>query len=71
MTNTTCTCGKAKAERAAKCFDCLHAEYTPKAHVARKVGGEAGKTWRAYRANGQTMSFAHNQHDAAVEWAND
>ena len=58
-TNTVCECGKAKAERARKCFACLHAEPRKReSYIKHAVMGEPGPRFYAYRADGTNRRFA-------------
>jgi hypothetical protein len=66
MTNTICGCGKAKAERAAACFDCLAKAFQPQAYVKVAIG-EPGPKFYAVKSNGACRRFA--THQAACEWA--
>jgi hypothetical protein len=65
-TNTVCECGKAKAERARACFDCLAATFQPTAHVAVAIG-EPGPRFYGRRPDGSSRRFA--THSEAREWA--
>ena len=65
-TNTVCTCGKNKAERARACFDCLSASFAPAAYVKVAIG-EPGPRFYAVKADGSSQRFA--THAAASKWA--